>query len=90
MHLKIPRPPPPFKLTMLDFLMGLLALMLILGWLVCVAVKIARPSGLRTCTIRRIVNRDIVMMTLRIHRSLGLIQPSTSMSLVSLRWRRLQ
>ena len=57
---------------MLDFLMGLLALMLILGWLVWVAVKITRPSGLRTCTRRRIVNRDIVMMTLRIHRSLEL------------------
>ena len=55
---------------MLDFLMGLLALMLILGWLVWVAVKITRPSGLRTCTMRRIVNRDIV--TLRIHRSLEL------------------
>ena len=78
---------------MLDFLMGLLALMLILGWLVWVAVKITRPSGLRTCTMRRIVNRDIVMMTMRIHRSLGLfhgLKPSTSMSLVSLRWRRLQ
>ena len=76
---------------MLDFLMGLLALMLILGWLVWVAVKITRPSGLRTCTMRRIVNRDIV--TLRIHRSLELfhgLKPSTSMSLVSLRWRRLQ
>ena len=88
MHLKIPRPPPPFKLTMLDFLMGLLALMLILGWLVCVAVKITRPSGLRTCTIRRRVNRDIVMRTMRIYRSLGLfhgLKPSTSMSLVSLR-----
>ena len=55
---------------MLDFLMGLLALMLILGWLVWVAVKITRPSGLRTCTMRRRVNRDIV--TLRIHRSLEL------------------
>ena len=33
---------------MLDFLMGLVARMLIFGWLVWVAVKAARPSGFRT------------------------------------------
>ena len=38
------------RLTMLDFLIGFVARMLIFGWFVCVAVKMTRPSGFRTCT----------------------------------------